>query len=70
MTEVAAIEPLDRSLLEGMMIRWKLADEHVFLMQLGELPAEHALRILIRQDVPILVGELIRLRPELAYWGE
>jgi hypothetical protein len=66
MADVATIEPLDRSLLEGMMIRWKLADEHLLLMPLGKLPAEQALRILIRHDVPMLLGELTRLRPELA----
>lgn len=68
MTDVSPLEPLDQSLLEGIMIRWKLADEHLSTMSLGELPAEHALQILIRHDVPILVRELILLRPELSQW--
>ena len=65
MTEVPSVDPLDQSSLEGILIRWKLAENHLLRMSLGALPAEHALRILIRSDVPQLVRELTRLRPEL-----
>ncbi len=51
--------------IEGLIIRWRLAEEYVTDLVMGSLPAEHALLVLIRRDVPSLLQEIIRLRPEL-----
>jgi hypothetical protein len=55
----------NQDLIEGLIIRWRLAEEYVTDLVMGSMPAEHALLFLIRQDVPNLLKEIIRLRPEL-----
>jgi hypothetical protein len=46
--------------------RWKVADEYLSYLDIELLPREHALRVLVRQDLPTLLKEVIRLRPDLA----
>ena len=57
---------LDQASLDDIMIRWKLAELHVADLSTQDLPWDHAVRLLIRRDVPTLLQELIRLRPDLA----
>ena len=59
-------EPLDRSTLEAMMIRWKLAEQHLADPSENPETGRMALQFLIEYDFPALLEELIRLRPELA----
>lgn len=47
------------------MGRWKTADEFVRFLDSELLPADHALRQLVGKDVPQLIGELARFRPDL-----
>jgi hypothetical protein len=62
-----APEALDQTSLDEILIRWKLADLHIDVFPLDDkLPACQALRLLIRRDIPKLLRELRRLRPELA----
>jgi hypothetical protein len=42
-----------------------MANEYLTAVEADELPAQHALRLLLTQDFPQIVRELIRLRPEL-----
>jgi hypothetical protein len=57
---------LNRDELAAMLIRWKLAVEYLEELDMDSLPAEQALRFLIRHDVPMLLKEITQLRPELA----
>jgi hypothetical protein len=66
MANAAAGRVLDQASLDDIMIRWKLAELHVADLSIQHLPWDHALRLLIRRDVPRLLQELIRLRPDLA----
>jgi hypothetical protein len=60
-------ETLNQMSLDEILIRWKLAELYVDVLPLSDnLPAGHALRLLIKRDVPVLLHELSRLRPELA----
>jgi hypothetical protein len=62
---IRANEPFDKSRLEAMLLRWRMANEYLTAVEADELPAQHALRLLLTQDFPQIVRELIRLRPEL-----
>jgi hypothetical protein len=64
-TVLRPIEPVDQDFLDGLIVRWKLAEEYVEDLGMDSLPAERALTILMRHDVPMLLKEIIRLRPEL-----
>jgi hypothetical protein len=65
MAAVALHPTFNQDAVEGIIIRWRLAQEYVTDLHMNSLPAERALRVLIRQDVPNLMKEIIRLRPEL-----
>jgi hypothetical protein len=65
MTSFAVAATFDRDAVEGIIIRWRLAEQYVTDLDMDSLPSEHALLALIRQDVPNLLREIIRLRPEL-----
>jgi hypothetical protein len=65
MTNASAIRELDHASLDEIMIRWKLAELHVADVPMQDLPCDHAVRLLVRRDVPTLLQELIRLRPDL-----
>jgi hypothetical protein len=60
-----ANEPFDKSRLEAMLLRWTMANEYIAALEPDDLPAQHALRILLTQDFPQIIRELVRLRPEL-----
>jgi hypothetical protein len=57
---------LDSSVFHAIMIRWKLAEEFLENAHSDEELANRALEILIREDVPVLLKELTRLRPDLS----
>ena len=59
------IEPFDFERASGMVIRWKLAQACLANLKVGVLPGERALQILVDDDVPRMIDELFRLRPEL-----
>lgn len=60
------VESLDRSVIQRMITRWKLVEEYLEEMPDGPVPsAERALRHLVRSDVPLLLRELVRSRPDL-----
>jgi hypothetical protein len=66
MPEGGPVQVLDQGLLDEIMIRWKLSELHLADLRLDNLPADHALRILVGRDIPTLRKELLRLRPDLA----
>jgi hypothetical protein len=62
---IRANEPFDKSRLEAMLLRWRMANEYLTAVETDDLPAQDALRVLLAQDFPEIIRELIRLRPEL-----
>jgi hypothetical protein len=56
---------LDRQWFHGVRARWKTADEFVEFFDSELIPADHALRQFVGKDVPQLIGELARFRPDL-----
>jgi hypothetical protein len=60
------IEPVDQDFLDGLIIRWRLAEQYVEDLEMDSRPAERALTSLMQHDVPMLLKEIIRLRPELS----
>jgi hypothetical protein len=56
----------DQDSIEEIMIRWTLAQEYLAQLNMSSLPGENALRVLVGQDVPSLLNEVISLRPDLA----
>lgn len=60
-----ACESIDRDWLDGLIIRWKTADDLVDRLYTREGAQIGALRRILRRDVPALIKELTRLRPEL-----
>ena len=60
-----AIEPFDFEQASETLIRWRLAQAYLANLKVGSLPGERALRILVNHDVPRMIDELFRLRPEL-----
>jgi hypothetical protein len=59
-------EPIfDRQCLKAAMARWTKSDEFVRYLDAELLPAEHPLRQVIGQDLPEVMRELVRLRPDL-----
>jgi hypothetical protein len=56
---------LDHEEIKRIIIRWRVAED--YLSDLNDsLPKDHAIRILVGQDVPSLLKEVIHLRPDLA----
>jgi hypothetical protein len=55
----------DREWLSEALARWKIGDEFVRYLDAELLPAEHPLRQVIGQDLPEVMRELVRLRPDL-----
>ena len=47
---------------EDVIIRWRIAEEYVADFDMNAPLNEQAVRVLIRQDVPKLLQEIIRLR--------
>jgi hypothetical protein len=60
------VEPADQDFLDGLIIRWRLAEQYVEDLEMDSRPAERALTSLMQHDVPMLLKEIIRLRPELS----
>jgi hypothetical protein len=65
MSATARGAAFDQEEINRIIIRLRVAEEYLSDVN-DSLPSEHALRILIRQDVPSLLTEVIRLRPDLA----
>ncbi len=66
MESAAAPEILDQEWMRSMLIRWRLSEAFLSSTEAGEAPEESALRTIITRDIPLLIKELLRLRPELA----
>jgi hypothetical protein len=64
-TVLRPIAPVDQDFLDALIVRWKLAERYVEDLEMDSLPAERALTSLVQHDVPMLLSEIIRLRPEL-----
>jgi hypothetical protein len=61
-----ASEPLDRSSLQAIMIRWELAQQYLTETSRLEDIGKMALHVIVSHDIPILLRELTRLRPEFS----
>ena len=59
-----AADPLDDTALHAIMIRWQLAER--YLVSEADDAGKMALHILVWRDIPTLVRELVRLRPDLS----
>jgi hypothetical protein len=55
----------DREWLDGALARWKVAAEYVFFLDRELLPTEHPLRRVIGEDLPEVLRELARFRPDV-----
>jgi hypothetical protein len=66
MSATATCATFDQDSIEEIMIRWTLAQEYLAQLNMSSLPGENALRVLVSQDVPSLLNEIMRLRPYLA----
>ena len=66
MSATATGATFDEDSVKEILIRWTLAEEYLSNLDMNSLPSEHALRVLVRQDLPILLKEVMRLRPDLA----
>jgi hypothetical protein len=55
----------DREWFQGVMNRWNISDEFVRFLDAELLPRDHPLRQFVGIDVPQLIGELARFRPDL-----
>ena len=61
-TVLRSIEPVDQDFLDGLIVRWKLAEQYVEdLEMVDSLPTERALKTIMQHDVPLLLKEIIRL---------
>ncbi len=65
MSATATGATLDDDSMKKIMIRWTLAEQCLSNLDMDSLPSEHALRVLVRQDVPSLLDEVVRLRQYL-----
>ncbi|MBV9405192.1 MAG: hypothetical protein JO211_07595 [Acidobacteriaceae bacterium] len=58
---------IDAGWISDLVVRWKLAEEYVADLAMPGAPtAADAVKRLVSQDLPLLLREVIRLRPELA----
>jgi hypothetical protein len=55
----------DREWFQGILNRWNIADEFVRFLDAELLPKAHPLRQFVGMDVPQLIAELARFRPDL-----
>jgi hypothetical protein len=62
MSATATGATFDEDSVKEILIRWTLAEEYVSQLDMDSLPSEYALRVLLRQDVPTLLSEVVRLR--------
>ncbi len=56
---------LNREWMEASIMRWKAAEEYISYLDLELLPRDHVSREFINSDVPKVVREFTRLRPDL-----
>jgi hypothetical protein len=61
----AAFEPIDAGFFQAMMIRWKLAEQFLFDHPESKETGKMALHVLVCKDLPALIQEIVRLRPDL-----
>lgn len=63
-----ARESINRDWIDGLIIRWKTADDFIAGLKEPNRGTEiAALRRIVRRDLPALLQEVARLRPDLAY---
>lgn len=57
--------PIDKYWVDEMMKRWRQSVEYIEGLDGQSVPAEDALRHVLQADLPLIMRELTRLRPEL-----
>jgi len=62
-----AHESVTQDWIDGLIVRWKTADDFIARLDTKEVPQMNALRRILRRDLPALIEELTRLRPDLGY---
>ena len=65
MIATATASPIDKYWVDDMMRRWWLSVEYIDGLESGSLPAQEALRHILQSDLPLIMKELTRLRPDL-----
>ena len=63
--QAADLRSVEHGWLEEQLIRWKLAENSLSRIECTSMPEEQALCVLVKHDVPMLLKELTRLRPDL-----
>lgn len=58
---------LDQEWLSSFLLRWVLSEQYLALERIHSFPEEHALEVLIKHDIPTLLSELARSRPDLVF---
>ena len=58
---------LDQDWLSNFLLRWVLAEEYLLLDKTGGCPEAHAVGVVIKRDIPLLLKELVRHRPDLTF---
>jgi hypothetical protein len=56
---------IDKYWVDEMMRRWRLSVEYIDGLESDSVPAQDALRHVLYSDLPLVMKELTRLRPEL-----
>jgi len=65
MVATTSVSSIDKYWVDELMRRWRLSVEYLDGLESAPLPAQNALRRILNSDLPLLVRELTRLRPEL-----
>jgi hypothetical protein len=58
---------IDQDWISGFLTRWILAEQFLALERTEGLREEHAVQVLIKRDIPALLSELARSRPDLNF---
>jgi hypothetical protein len=61
-----ACESINQDWIDGLIVRWKTAGDFVARLDARERIEVNALQRILRRDIPALVQELTRLRPDLS----
>jgi hypothetical protein len=65
MIATTSASAIDKYWVDDLMRRWWLSVEYIDGLESGSLPAQDALRHILHLDLPLVMKELTRLRPEL-----
>jgi hypothetical protein len=56
---------IDKYWVDELLKRWWLSVDYIDGLEMNSLPAQDALKHVLRSDLPLIMRELTRLRPDL-----